>query len=143
MRVMDNGGSINADFQCGIAHSNGRIGNEPIVVMNSCKDFRPSDAWVCVCLPGLRYCHIDALRFGIPTRVRTPKELREHMARMLGAGGFVDAAALWQYARKHNLPRVLHEDACKRLGYALDDIDRTSLAAVIAAAKTATCRALA
>jgi len=143
MRVMDNGGSINADFQCGIAHSNGRIGKEPIVVMNSCKDFRPSEHWVCVCLPGLRYFHVDARHFGIPTRVRTPKDLRVHMAFMLGSGGFANAAALWEYARQHDLPRILHEDACLRGGIALDDVDRASLAAAIAASGTASCRALA
>lgn len=143
MKVMNNGGSINADLQCSVAHSNGWVGNEPIVVMNSCKDYRPSAFWVCVCLPGLRYFHVDARHFGFPTRVRTNKDVREHMAFMLGSGGFANTAALWEFARQHDLPRILHEDACQRAGITIDDADRASTAAVIEAAKTASCRAVA
>lgn len=143
MRVMNNGGSLNADFQCGVARSTGRVGKEPIIVMNTCKDFRPSQYSVCVCLPGLRYFHVDVRHFGMPSRSLTPKDLREHMAFTLGHSGFSDAAALWEYARQHDWPRILHEDACSRGGIAIDDADRASTAAVIAATRTASCRALA
>lgn len=143
MKVMQNGGSINADLQCSVVHSMGWIGNNVIAVMNSCKDFRPSGNWVCVCLPGLRYFHVDARHFGIPTRIRTPKDLRKHMASILGSGGFVDIEKLWDYARENDLPRIIHADACARGGIPVTEDDRTVTAGVIASAAHAPCRAVA
>lgn len=128
MNVMIAGGTINADFQCGAARSSGRVGEDPILVFNSCKDFHPSDYWVCVCLPGLRYFHVDVRHFDAPTNLRTPKDLREHMAFRLGHSGFADANALWEYAKKHDFPRTLSEVACIRCGIAIDDDDHALLA---------------
>jgi hypothetical protein len=123
MNVMIAGGTINADFQCGEARSVGRVGKDPIRVFNSCKDFRPSEYWVCVCLRGLRYFHVDVRHFDSPTNLRTPKDLREHMAFRLGHSGFADANALWKYAREHDWPRTLSEVSCISCGIVIDPQD--------------------
>jgi hypothetical protein len=123
MRILIGGGTINDDFQSGVERSSGLVGRDPIVVTNSCKDFLPSEFWVCVCLPGLRFFHVDARWFGLHCTLRTTgdqrrwtKELRDLMARQLGAGGFADANALWQYAIAKDLPRFVEPAAARRFG---------------------------
>lgn len=123
MRVLVGGGTINDDLQCGAQRTLGRVGDESIVVMNSCKDGLPLQHWVCVCLPGLRFFHVDARDFGLYTTLRpsgdgrrAAKELRQLMAEQLGAGGFADANALWAYAVHKDLPRRVESSACMRLG---------------------------
>lgn len=144
MNVMRDGGSINADFQCSVAHSHGYLGDEPILVMNSCKDGIPSMTWVCVCLPGLRYFHVNVSWFGIPTKVRSPKDLRDHMAYALTKTcDFENSEALWAYARKKDLPRILHEESCRRFGIEISADDLAFNAQVLDKVKHAPCRALA
>lgn len=119
MRVMVGGGTLNDDLQASVAQTTARVGHDRVVVMNSCKDYRPLDHWVCLCLPALRFFHCDLRHFGPPSYVQSPKTAREFMALRLSEGGFSDANALWRYAIEHDLPRYAEPAALQRFGYDL------------------------
>ena len=105
MKIMREGGTINADFQCGTLSTTVLIGGSVAVVLNSCKDFLPSPYWVCICFPGLRYVHVDVREFGLSAIRRTSKSLRVHMAEALKAR-FASVDEIWKWARAKDFPRA-------------------------------------
>lgn len=127
------GGTINADFQASMIYtaSSFYIG-KPFGVHNACKDFRPSEYWVCIRMfcPRVQstdaqqrvaasndFVYLDARHFGLHTNVcgelsrnrrNSTRLLRDFMAHQLRSGPWT-RDALWDYAIKKDLPRIRRE----------------------------------
>jgi len=117
------GGTINADFQCSMIYTaSSFLPGQPFGVHNACKDFLPSEYWVCIRAFGrgfqsTDFLYLDARHFGLHTNVvgalsrnlrDSTRVLRDFMAHQLRAGHWT-RDALWDYAVKKDMPRIRRE----------------------------------
>jgi len=102
------GGTINADFMCGKINSCGLLGGDPVTVHHSLKDGIPAPFWMVVCVPTLRFIHIDARELlgaedWSGQHLKQTKKREQFLTDLQSR--FKSGAELWEWAEKLNLPR--------------------------------------